>query len=312
MEVFSDLVLITVVVAILGQNGQSSLLQSASAASDPTAGFHEVKLSEHNFKIQRPYDVPISKRYSFKDGVRKLWVYGNDKGHSPGNRTPPRTEIRIQVCRLDPMILLLVLVKFINQIAVADEDPTKGFTEVPLKPSNFVLQKPYDVPLDKRYSFVDGVHRMWVYSDDKPFNPSTHTMPRTEIRIAGLDYSSGVWQFEGEGYVPRGTSGATVAQIHGASHGATTLILRIYAPGEMRYYNSLHVADGMYDRWFKLNIVHDVDGGTVTVYLDGEKKFQHHDQGPGDLYFKCGVYGAPSGMSHYMESRWKNIKIYKK
>ncbi|CAN0892213.1 Citrate-binding protein [Linum grandiflorum] len=182
------------------------------------------------------------------------------------------------------MILLLVLVKFINQIAVADEDPTKGFTEVPLKPSNFVLQKPYDVPLDKRYSFVDGVHRMWVYSDDKPFNPSTHTMPRTEIRIAGLDYSSGVWQFEGEGYVPRGTSGATVAQIHGASHGATTLILRIYAPGEMR----------------------------VTVYLDGEKKFQHHDQGPGDLYFKCGVYGAPSGMSHYMESRWKNIKIYKK
>ncbi|CAN1222239.1 Citrate-binding protein [Linum grandiflorum] len=241
-----------------------------------------------------------------------MGMRANDKGYSPGNRTPPRTEIRIQVCWFDPFqILLLVLVKFI-QIAVADEDPTKGFTEVPLKPSNFVLQKPFDIPLDKRYSFIDGVHRMWVYSDDKPFNPSTHTMPRTEIRIAGLDYSSGVWQFEGEGYVPRGTSGATVAQIHGASHGATTLILRIYAPGEMRYYNSLHVADGMYDRWFKLNIVHDVDGGTVTVYLDGEKKFQHHDQGPGDLYFKCGVYGAPSGMSHYMESRWKNIKIYKK
>ncbi|CAN1222238.1 Citrate-binding protein [Linum grandiflorum] len=281
-----------------------------------------------------------------------MGMRANDKGYSPGNRTPPRTEIRIQgldyhtgawqmeaevyvpkgtsgaslmqvhggkgvsstvMVRIydGEMILLLVLVKFI-QIAVADEDPTKGFTEVPLKPSNFVLQKPFDIPLDKRYSFIDGVHRMWVYSDDKPFNPSTHTMPRTEIRIAGLDYSSGVWQFEGEGYVPRGTSGATVAQIHGASHGATTLILRIYAPGEMRYYNSLHVADGMYDRWFKLNIVHDVDGGTVTVYLDGEKKFQHHDQGPGDLYFKCGVYGAPSGMSHYMESRWKNIKIYKK
>ncbi|CAN1222243.1 Citrate-binding protein [Linum grandiflorum] len=88
-------------------------------------------------------------------------------------------------------------------------------------------------------------------------------------------------------------------------------MVRIY-DGELRYYSGTVLAHNMYDKWFKLNIVHDVDGGTVTVYLDGEKKFQHHDQGPGDLYFKCGVYGAPSGMSHYMESRWKNIKIYKK
>ncbi|KAJ6930892.1 hypothetical protein NC652_014418 [Populus alba x Populus x berolinensis] len=87
-----------------------------------------------------------------------------------------------------------------------------------------------------------------------------NTQPRTEVRITGLDCSSGVWQFEGYGFVPNGTSGVTVAQIHGSFHGATTLILRIY-DGNMR----------------------------LTVFIDGEERYSTHDQGPGDLYFKCGV-----------------------
>ncbi|KAF8024945.1 hypothetical protein BT93_F1943 [Corymbia citriodora subsp. variegata] len=190
-------------------------------------------------------------------------------------------------------------------------DPTDGFTEVPLTEANFVLQKPYDIPLDERYSFVDGVRRLWVYADDKPHDPSSHTQPRTEVRINGLDYSSGVWQFEGHGFVPNGTSGATIAQIHGAAHGATTIILRIY-DGDMRYYSGNLIATDLYDRWFRLNIIHDVDGGKVTVFLDGNQVFQAADKGPGDLYFKCGVYAAPTNISYYMESRWRDIKIYKK
>ncbi|CAN0892222.1 Citrate-binding protein [Linum grandiflorum] len=224
MEVFSDLVLITVVVAILGQNGQSSLLQSASAASDPTAGFHEVKLSEHNFKIQRPYDVPISKRYSFKDGVRKLWVYGNDKGHSPGNRTPPRTEIRIQ----------------------------------------------------------------------------------------GLDYHTGAWQMEAEVYVPKGTSGASLMQVHGGKGVSSTVMVRIY-DGDLRYYSGTVLAHDMYDKWFKMNMIHDADNQKVAVYVDGKEVFRHDARGKApDFYFKCGVYTAPKDHSRYMESRWRNIKMYKK
>lgn len=129
--------------------------------------------------------------------------------------------------------------------------------------------------------------------------------------MQGLDYHSGVWQFEGYAYVPKLTSGATIAQIHGAEHGKTTLLLRIYN-GDMRYYSTDLVAKNLYNKWFRLNIIHDVDGGIVTVFIDGEKKFQTKDQGPGDLYFKCGVYAAPVDISNYMESRWRDIKIYKK
>ncbi|XP_054786004.1 citrate-binding protein-like [Prosopis cineraria] len=209
---------------------------------------------------------------------------------------------------------LLVSVFVLVCVTVNGGDPTDGFTPVPLTDANFVIQKPYNIPLDQRYSFRDGVHRLWVYANDKPHAPNSHTRPRTEIRIQGYDYHSGVWQFEGYGYVPRGTSGATVAQIRGApkGKGATTLMLKI-DHGNLWYYNGVLVAENMYDKWFRLNIIHDVDGGTVTVFIDGQNKFHGKDRGPADdFYFKCGVYASSGDLSYYMESRWRDIKIYKK
>jgi hypothetical protein len=66
---------------------------------------------------------------------------------------------------------------------ICGEDPTYGFTSVPLTEENFQVQKPYNIPIDQRYSFIDGVHRFWVYAHDKPYSPSSPTQPRTEIRI---------------------------------------------------------------------------------------------------------------------------------
>ncbi|PIN01944.1 hypothetical protein CDL12_25549 [Handroanthus impetiginosus] len=210
------------------------------------------------------------------------------------------------------MALLIILLVITNcYILCKSTDPTDGFTNVQLTEENFKIQRPYDVPLEERYSYQNGTHRLWVYADDKPHDPNSNTQPRTEIRITGLDYSSGVWQFEGHAFVPNGTSGATILQIHGASKGATTIILRIYG-GEMRYYSGQVIATDLYDKWFRINLIHDVDEGNVTVFLEGVQVFATGDQGPGDLYFKCGVYAAPANISYYMESRWRDIKIYKK
>lgn len=62
-------------------------------------------------------------------------------------------------------------------------DPTQGFVSVPVNHSNFQIQKPYDVPEDQRYRFINEVHRLWVFNTDKPHTPSSRTNPRTEIRI---------------------------------------------------------------------------------------------------------------------------------
>ena len=65
--------------------------------ADPTYGFTVVPLTEWNFELQKPYDVPLEEHYSYENGVRKLWVYADDKPHDPNSLTQPRTEVRIRV-----------------------------------------------------------------------------------------------------------------------------------------------------------------------------------------------------------------------
>ena len=86
----------------------------------------------------------------------------------------------ISASPLVPVCLCLAWLLFQQTMAV---DPTVGFTSLPLDQSNFDIQKPYNVPVNKRYSFINGVHKMWVYKSDKPHSPDSHTNPRTEIRI---------------------------------------------------------------------------------------------------------------------------------
>ncbi|XP_044469670.1 citrate-binding protein-like [Mangifera indica] len=187
---------------------------------------------------------------------------------------------------------------------------TQGFASLPLNSSNLVIQKPYNVPVDQRSSFKNGYNKLWVFSTDKPHSVTSRTNPRTEIRITGYDYSSGVWQFEAYGYIPNGTSGVCIMQVFGASQHATTLMLRVYN-GSLSYYRGAVIVRNIYNRWFKLNVIHDVDKSKVKVFINGILKYVARGRGGTSHYFKCGVY-AQDDASYYMESRWKNIKILKK
>ncbi|KAF3440513.1 hypothetical protein FNV43_RR18797 [Rhamnella rubrinervis] len=215
------------------------------------------------------------------------------------------------------LLLVLLLCFSIFQLnwrqasARREHSLTKGFLRLPLNQSNLVIQRPYNVPEKQRYSFVDGVHRLWVYKTDKPHSPISKTSPRTEIRIEGYDYRSGVWQFEAYGYIPRGTSGVCVMQVFGSSppH-ATTLMLRVYN-GSLSYYRAPVLVPNIYNRWFKLNVIHDVDSSNVKVYIDGALIYQAPGRGGTSHYFKCGVY-AQNDCSYLMESRWKGIKVFLK
>ncbi|XP_028798248.1 citrate-binding protein-like [Neltuma alba] len=190
-------------------------------------------------------------------------------------------------------------------------DPTHGFIPVALDSSNFHVQKPYDVPVNQRYSFSNGVHKLCVYSTDKPHTTDSPTLPRTEIRIAGHDYTSGVWQFEGYGYVPNGTSGVCIMQVFGARHPhATTLQLRVYDASLISYMSPV-LLQNMYDRWFRLNAIVDVAANNVKVYIDGVLKYTGGGRGQATHYFKFGVF-TQNDPSHYMESRWKDIKLFRK
>ncbi|KAK4394395.1 Citrate-binding protein [Sesamum angolense] len=80
---------------------------------------------------------------------------------------------------------IFVLVTFVvyKVVGWGTVDPTKGFISQHLNQSNLVIQRPYDVPEDERYSFKNGVHKLWVFKTDKPHTPTSKTNPRTEIRV---------------------------------------------------------------------------------------------------------------------------------
>lgn len=84
------------------------------------------------------------------------------------------------------VVAFALLHYFLSFFQQAVGDPTDGFTSLPLSQSNFILHKPYDVSENQRYSYVDGVHKLWVYSTDSPFSQGSDTLPRTEIRIRVL------------------------------------------------------------------------------------------------------------------------------
>ncbi|CAI9758295.1 unnamed protein product [Fraxinus pennsylvanica] len=190
-------------------------------------------------------------------------------------------------------------------------DPTHGFIELPFNSSFYHIQKPYNLPVEQRYSFINGVHKLWVLSTDKPLSRNSPTKPRSEIIISGYNYSSGVWQFEAFGYVPCGTSGVCVMQVFGASppH-ASTLMLRVYN-GSLSYYREPVIIPNVYDEWFRLNVIHDVEASRVKVYINGILKYEAPGRGGTSHHFKCGVY-AQDDDSYYMESRWKGIRVLKK
>jgi hypothetical protein len=59
---------------------------------DPTAGFMEYK---DTFKVEHPYDLPTSARFSIEGGIYNFWVMQGDKKHSPTSTAKnPRTEAR--------------------------------------------------------------------------------------------------------------------------------------------------------------------------------------------------------------------------
>lgn len=58
---------------------------------DPTEGFTEYM---DTFKVQHPYDLMESDRFSFQGGIYTTWVLSTDKPFEMGSATGPRTEMR--------------------------------------------------------------------------------------------------------------------------------------------------------------------------------------------------------------------------
>ena len=145
-----------------------------------------------------------------------------------------------------------------------------------------------------------GLYHNWLWTTDLAWNGgSTHA--RTEIRFYN-DYvrGSGIHQFSSDVLIPKGTGDSNIFQIFGTAQqnstvGSTAAIfLRVDNWGNL-YVPYTHpgvtLINNIWDTWFHLNVIHDANLGTITVYINGVQKHTRADMGPTITYTtKCGMY----------------------
>jgi alginate lyase len=158
-----------------------------------------------------------------------------------------------------------------------------------------------------RYAFVGGEHHFWVLASDPSAYPGRDSGPRSELRIYN-DYTSGQAQFQADIKVMPGCFRASIMQIFGAATQATAFMAWAM-PDQLAYYGGTRIYAPLYNRYLRLNVIHDTATGVITVYVDGVARGTFHDHGAATHYFKVGVYHQKD-MSDRCDVYVRNIHVY--
>jgi hypothetical protein len=189
-------------------------------------------------------------------------------------------------------------------------DPTEGFTEYK---DSFHVERPYDVPINTRFSFINGIYNFWVFPGDKAHSKIANGKnPRTEATFGGTKdkatvkqdvgnasgigyFTSGKRIYSADVLIEKSASGSFVFQLHTTAKG----IGPIYLSGG-------GVPGGMLDKWYNVKFVFDAATLKSQVFINNcMKGTVSGPRGDGHFYFKHGVYHC--GNSAGCRSHYKNV-----
>jgi hypothetical protein len=182
---------------------------------------------------------------------------------------------------------------------------TNGWTS---RSWTYNIHKPYDLALNERFRYADGVWYLWVFRADRPFEPGGNGA-RCELRWQN-NYLTGNHMFDGDIWVVSPIESTTVIQVFGGVTNATASQIRAFSDGTLRRYNNPVVATNAFGRWTNIKIAHTATSGTGTVriYANDVLKTTDADRGHKNHYFKNGVYGP--GISAKAETRFRNLRYW--
>jgi hypothetical protein len=188
-----------------------------------------------------------------------------------------------------------------------------GWTPCPL---TFEIQSPTNAARDQRYWFTNGVYHCEVLDDDGAFTAGNRTRPRTEQRFVP-DYRAGEVQYQAMEMAPSNENSYCIFQIHTGDrashrHGATTFMLFWFSSdgGSVHDYSKRELASHLGNRWFQLNVDHNVDTRTIRVWINRKLVWTQRDNGAGDFYFKDGVYEQRHDPTQQMDAYIKDIRLW--
>ena len=212
-------------------------------------------------------------------------------------------------------------------------DPTAGWTEYQ---DSFHIERPYNVPINTRFSIVGGIYNFWVFPGDRPH--STMAMgrnPRTEATYGGTHdkatvpggpgvygkvgyFTSGQRMYSADMLIESNAVGSAIMQIHTTSAGGGPIGLRIQANGNMENNGSLTVVNGstvpggLIGKWFNFKASLNTANTQVQIFINNCLKSTYTgSRGDGHFYFKNGVYFCKTSQNGCF-THFKNIHLYKR
>jgi hypothetical protein len=202
-------------------------------------------------------------------------------------------------------------------------DPTEGWTEYR---DSFTVQRPYNMPINTRFSIIGGIYKFWVFPNDAPHSPTANGRnPRTEARYGGTadvatakNFSTGNRMWSGDMLIERNAVNSAIFQIHTTADGGGPIGLRVQSNGDIVNNGSLTVVQGSsvpggtIDKWFNFKASLNAANQEVKIYINNCLKSTYRGpRGDGNNYFKHGVYFCKTSQNGCF-SHYKNIHLYKK
>jgi hypothetical protein len=203
------------------------------------------------------------------------------------------------------------------------EDPTAGWTEYK---DSFNVQRPYTLPINKRFSITGGIYNFWVFPNDGPHSANAQGRnPRTEARYGGTadvatgkNFQTGMRLYSADMLIERNAVNSAIMQIHTTATGGGPIGLRVQSNGDIVNNGSLTVVQGSsvpggtIDKWFNFKASFDAATLEVKIYINNCLKSTYKGpRGDGNFYFKNGVYFCKTSQNGCF-SHYKNIHLYKK
>jgi hypothetical protein len=184
------------------------------------------------------------------------------------------------------------------------------------KTLNFKIQSPTNAPQNQRYWFTNNIYHCLTYSNDGAFSVGNTTLPRTEHRY-NSDYTNGEIQYQAMIKAPGNENSYSVFQIHtgdaqSSTFGSTTFMVFWFtnSGGSIRFYSGTVLATNLANKWFQLNVDHNVVTHTLRAWVDKKLVYTGQDNGATDFYMKDGVYEQSHGPTLQMDTYLTNILMW--
>jgi hypothetical protein len=181
----------------------------------------------------------------------------------------------------------------------------------------FKIQSPTNAPQSQRYFFTNNIFHCLTYSNDGAFSVGDTTLPRTEQRFEP-DYTNGEIQYQATLMAPSNENSYCVFQIHtgdaqSPTYGSTTFMAFWFTNygGSVHDYSGTTLATNLGNKWFQLNVDHNLVIHMIHVWIDQNLVWTQQDNGATDFYFKDGVYEQGHNPTYEMDTYITNtIKMW--